>query len=98
MDASRPTRILVVDDERAIQEVMEELLTEFGYDVETASSGDEALRAVTDNAYDLVISDLRMPGFSGAALTNALVRCRPALANRIVLITGDVTAPVPHRL
>ena len=94
MDTAGSARILIVDDEPDIQEVMGELLTELGYDVATASSGDEALRAVADNAYDLVISDLRMPGFSGAALADELVRCRPALANRIVLITGDVTAPV----
>ncbi len=94
METPHSARILVVDDEREIQEVMEEFLTELGYAVETASSGAEALRAVADRAYDLVISDLRMPGFSGAALADELIRCRPALANRIVLITGDLSEPI----
>ena len=98
----RAPRILVIDDEPEIQEVMGELLTEVGYDVQTASSPEEALQAVAQHVYDLVISDLRLPGYSGVKLLEEIVRQRPDLANRIVLVTGELNAapgplPIIHK-
>jgi CheY-like chemotaxis protein len=89
-------RILVVDDEPEIQEVMGELLADGGYAVETVSSPEEALQAVARGSYDLVISDVRLPGCSGPALAEEIMRRRPDLTNRIVLLTGEMPQPAPR--
>jgi putative nucleotidyltransferase with HDIG domain len=65
-------RILVVDDEASIREVMFTLLESQGYECITASDGNEALRAISHRAPDLVISDIVMPGLDGIKLLGAL--------------------------
>jgi DNA-binding NtrC family response regulator len=90
LEAGPTHRILVVDDELEIQEIVGELLTEVGYAVETVSSPEEALQAVARDSYDLVISDLRLPGCSGTTLVEEIMRRRPGLTNRIVLLTGEL--------
>ena len=63
-----PERILIVDDEEAIREVVSTLLTAQGYKCQTAPNGEEALRAMRDGGFDLVLSDLVMPGVDGLKL------------------------------
>lgn len=64
-------RILVVDDEQAVLFILSEILTEMdqGYEVRVAQNGDQALRKHRDTPFDLVITDLRMPGMGGVDLT-----------------------------
>src|SRR5690348_12890380 len=61
----RPPRILVVDDQPSIAGLMSQLLTMRGYDVVTASSADQAEVEVRQQAPDLILSDVMMPGRSG---------------------------------
>ena len=65
-------RILVVDDEQAISQVLHDLLTDEGYEVLTAGNGWEALACMTDGRPDLVLSDVMMPVMDGAELCKAL--------------------------
>ena len=58
-------KVLVVDDEDFICELLDEFLSLKGYDVFTAKNGDEALLDFVDNKPDLVLLDIRMPGISG---------------------------------
>ena len=58
-------KVLVVDDEDFICELLDEFLSLKGYDVITARNGDEALLYFVDNKPDLVLLDIRMPGISG---------------------------------
>jgi len=61
-------KILVVDDNDVLREVMPEILNALGYDnIDTASNGEEGLNkyAVADSVYNLVISDIIMPGMNG---------------------------------
>ena len=58
-------RILVVEDERSMREVLKILLEEEGYDVSAASDGLEGMEAVRANIFDLVITDIKMPGADG---------------------------------
>jgi DNA-binding NtrC family response regulator len=60
--------ILVVDDERSIRVGLKGLLTKEGYEVSVAESGDEALRLLGNQSFDLVLTDLRMPGLDGLGL------------------------------
>jgi two-component system NtrC family sensor kinase len=83
-------RALVVDDERGIAELVAVALRQDGLEVETATSGRAALARLARDGIDLVVSDVRMPDLDGAALIAALRTVRPALARRLILITGDV--------
>jgi CheY-like chemotaxis protein len=101
-----PARILVVDDEPDVAELLGELLGALGHAVETADSCAGALAAVERDAFDLVISDLHLSGGSGVTLAGEIVARRPALAGHIIVVTGDeanapTTLPVvlkPFRL
>ena len=68
---ARPT-VLVVDDERAIRELVAALLEDEGYLVRRARDGLEALNLVEGNRIDLVLSDVRMPRLDGATLARRI--------------------------
>ncbi|MCI0436875.1 MAG: sigma-54 dependent transcriptional regulator, partial [Gemmatimonadetes bacterium] len=65
-------RILLVDDDRAFRISTAELLRQDGYDVETAADGQQAVEALRDSRFDLMLLDLRMPGIDGTGLVTAL--------------------------
>jgi len=64
-----------------------------GHDILLAASGREALDRIDGQRVDLILSDLRMPDMDGPALYARLAACRPALARRMVFVTGDVLTP-----
>lgn len=86
--ASRPL-ILVVDDEPIIAQLITDVLAGDGYDVDTASDGLVALECIGRRAYDLILSDLRMPELDGPGLYRELERRRPDLLARIAFVTGS---------
>jgi PAS domain S-box-containing protein len=88
----RRGRILVVDDEPDIGQLLADILARDGHSVERALSGRDALARLGDGAVDLIISDLRMPDMDGPALYRALTSQRPELARRMVFVTGDTLA------
>jgi two-component system response regulator PilR (NtrC family) len=79
-------RILVVDDERSMQEFLEILLRREGHDVVAVSSAPEALLALESDDFDLVISDIRMPGMSGLELLGRVKELSPETL--VILITA----------
>ena len=82
-------RVLVVDDEPEIAELVAEHLRRDGLTVEVVASGSKALLRLQAETFDVVVSDLRMPDLDGPALVAALRELHPELARRVVLITGD---------
>ena len=84
-----PRRILVVDDESEIGDMMRDFLESAGYEVHVAESGVQAVHLLREHSFDLVVSDLRMPEMDGAGLWRCIVADYPALAHRIVFVTGD---------
>jgi signal transduction histidine kinase/ActR/RegA family two-component response regulator len=86
-------RILVVDDEETIQDLLSGLLSLDGHVVEQASNGREALDRVRRQPFDVIITDIKMPELDGPAFYKAVKAQRPALANRIIFITGDTISP-----
>ena len=65
---SNPARILIVDDERSIRELLEIFLRKEGYEVQKAQSVTEALDLIKSTEFDLIVSDIRMPDMSGIDL------------------------------
>jgi signal transduction histidine kinase len=101
-DAAAPPRVLVVDDEPTLRTVQRRLLSGAGIEVVLAATGAEAREVLAREHFDLVISDLRMPGeMDGRELLAWLEETHPALAARTLLLTGDVNGiasvalPVP---
>jgi CheY-like chemotaxis protein len=86
-------RILVVDDEESIQKLLTGVLEMDGHEVHLAGNGREALRKVKEQAFDLVITDIKMPVMSGTDLYKRLREEGSPLARRVVFITGDTVAP-----
>lgn len=72
VDEAKPAaRILVVDDKENIRQLLEDLLTDKGFTVVTAPNGEDAIAAIGREAFDLVITDLSMPGKSGMDVLKA---------------------------
>jgi CheY-like chemotaxis protein len=91
--------VLLVDDEAAIRRAGARFFSRRRWAVDEAVDGNDALTRLlaVDGApagtYDLVISDLRMPGLSGAELHDRLADERPDLLSRLVFSTGDLVSP-----
>ena len=80
-------RVLVVDDEPPMREILGNLLGTFGYDWETACDAVEALTKLEQTEFDLVLTDLNMPGMNGAELAREVKRRNERM--RVVIITGS---------
>ena len=85
-------RLLVVDDEAELGELMREVLESAQYEVAVAESGAVALELLAEARFDAIVCDLRMPDMDGPALWRAVRQRHPALARRMVFVTGDTLA------
>jgi CheY-like chemotaxis protein len=88
----RGCNVLVVDDELTIVDILYQVLKSDGFRVDTALSGTIALKKLEKERYDLIISDLKMPGMSGQELYDRVRALDEALARRIIFSTGDVVS------
>jgi signal transduction histidine kinase/CheY-like chemotaxis protein len=88
-----PRRILVVEDEPTIAQLVVDVLEQEGHQVDAVLDSQEGLTRISIADYDLVICDLRMPRMDGPAFYDSLVRSGSRLAEQIVFITGDTLAP-----
>lgn len=84
-----PLDVLVVDDEVALRELLSRVLELRGHAVVIAANGEQALRLAEHNTFDVVISDVRMPGIDGPELIRRLRRQPSCAKTRFVLSTGD---------
>ena len=78
--------LLFVEDEAALREAIAEQLSDRGYQVEQADSGEAALARLADFAFDIIITDLRLPGIDGSSLVQAAVERYPDII--AIVITG----------
>jgi CheY-like chemotaxis protein len=83
-------RILVVDDEQVVRDVVNRVLTGEGHKVETVDNAADALKKIESQKYDLMLVDIKMPGMSGVTLYKRIQKIDESLAWRVVFITGDV--------
>ena len=84
MDSEK--KLLVIDDEPAIREGVRRILESDAYKVETFAGGHAALERIKQESFDLVITDLKMPGISGMEVLKAIKEIQPDLP--VIFITG----------
>lgn len=88
-----PLRLLVVDDEQILVELLAEFLKTAGHKVDDARHGQKALELATANDYDAILTDLKMPGLDGQGLYERLCAIKPHMARRFIFSTGDLASP-----
>lgn len=93
---ARGRSVLVVDDEPEVALLIQEILERAGATVEIAENGVVGLDRVASRRFDAVFCDLRMPQLDGRGFRAALAQRDPALASRVVFVTGDHYGLEPH--
>lgn len=83
-----PSKVLVVDDEKNVCLSISNYLKDLGSHVDTALSGKEALRKLSEQSYDLMFVDLKMPEMDGLELYQKLAAKHKEMAQRFILMTG----------
>jgi two-component system NtrC family sensor kinase len=97
LEAFKGLRVLVVEDEPALAVAVAEALEDAGFSVERAADGEEGLHRLADAAYDLIVCDLKMPRIDGMQFYRAMATATPALARRVIFVTGDVAGTDAER-
>ncbi|HEX5814286.1 MAG TPA: response regulator [Methylomirabilota bacterium] len=90
--AARPRRILVVDDEPMLVDLVVEHLRDSHYEVETATNGRQALAAVARQRPDVVLLDITMPGLSGIDVLKEIVKTDPSIT--VIMVSGNTDVAV----
>jgi CheY-like chemotaxis protein len=85
----REKTVLIVDDDRDVAETLADLLQLDGHHVELVGTGTIALERLANQTYDLILSDVKMPGTDGPRLYTQLERHHPELLRRVAFLTGD---------
>src|SRR3990172_271366 len=92
MSATRS--ILVVDDARAMREMLASLFREQGFQVAEAASADEATKALGESEFDVVLSDIKMPGQSGIQMVGDVRRLPPDTPVILMTAFGSIDSAV----
>jgi CheY-like chemotaxis protein len=94
--------MIVVEDEEGVRRAIVRYLRRRGHEVDEAAEGEAALRlldaAANDDGYDVLLSDLRMPGLGGEEFMARLRQQGLGYENRIVFLTGDAASPEAARV
>jgi signal transduction histidine kinase/CheY-like chemotaxis protein len=91
------TRVLVIEDEPQLATAVAETLIDEGCVVDRAGDGAEGLARIAEASYDVVICDLKMPRVGGRQFYRAMAAAMPALARRVIFVTGDVVGTEAER-
>jgi DNA-binding NtrC family response regulator len=86
---SAQARVLVVDDDEIVRRSYQRSLATVRCDVEAVACGEDALKAVENRSYDVLLPDLRMPGMDGLAVLKAVKQAAPE--SEVIVITGYPT-------
>ena len=97
LEAFKGLRVLVVEDEPALAVAVSEALVDAGFAVDRAGDGEEGLTRLTEARYDLIVCDLKMPRIDGMQFYRAMAAATPALARRVIFVTGDVAGTDAER-
>jgi len=83
----KPKRVLVVDDEKGIRFLLSDALSNRGFEVSLASDGQESLEKLEKDRFDLVVTDINMPGLDGVAMLKSMKKT--GRREKIIIMTGD---------
>jgi len=86
-------RVLVIEDEEDVADLIREILEGEGMDVEHVSSAEEALAKLENRNFSLILTDLNMPGLGGRGFHQHILRDHPGLAATVAFVTGDSMSP-----
>ena len=82
--------ILAIDDDTSILGLIANILTDYDYEVKTATNGLEGLKMIESAQYDLIISDINMPVMDGIEFYRELVNKTPSMKGRVIFVTGNM--------
>jgi len=91
-------RILLVDDDPSVTQLITDMLSLDGYHVDTAPNGIAALGKIERRRYDLILTDLHMPELDGAGLYRELAKRQTHPRQKIIFLTGTAGTSEAHRL
>jgi len=91
-------RILLVDDNPIVSQLIIDILSLAGYGVDTAPNGIAALEKIDSRRYDLILTDLHMPEMDGAGLYRELAKRQTHPPQKIIFLTGTAGTSEAHRL
>jgi len=91
---SKQARILVVDDEQSVIDLLSVILEEDGYDCVTVATGEDALKRLSMDNIDVALVDLRLPGISGMDVLREIASTYPGVASIVVTGVEDVRTAV----
>ena len=91
--ADTTRHLLIVEDEAALREVVAERLADQGYDVVQAANGEEAVARLAEFAFDIVVTDLRLPGIDGGKVLEAAVSRYPDIIGIVAVSYTHLTLP-----
>jgi CheY-like chemotaxis protein len=99
---AKSKRVLVVEDEEDVAALVARVLSEDGHSVVLASDGQDALHKLAEarklrTFFDLVLTDVKMPGLSGPALYEHIRQQEPFLSQRFIFVTGDTVSTETQR-
>ena len=87
----------MVEDEPALAAAVSEALVDAGFAVDRAGDGEEGLTRLAQGTYDLIVCDLKMPRIDGMQFYRAMAAATPALARRVIFVTGAVAGTDAER-
>jgi DNA-binding NtrC family response regulator len=87
-------KILIVDDEKNVRLMLAQSLEPVGYQISTATNGEEALRLLEQDTFDLILSDLKMPKMNGMEFLHRVVDLHPEIRVVIISAYGTVSTAV----
>jgi DNA-binding NtrC family response regulator len=83
-------KVLIIDDEKVVRQVLSEFLLALGYQTEQLADGNSSLDAIQNPEYSVIFTDIRMPGIDGINLTRKVSEQRPEVP--VIIVTGHGSA------
>ncbi len=82
-------RILIIEDDKEMRSLLEDILDEEGFGTESVSNGSEGLQELAKEPFDLVITDIRMPGFTGLDILPIIKKLQPQASVIVITAFGN---------
>ena len=82
-------RILIIEDDKEMRSLLEDILDEEGFETESVSNGSEGLQELAKEPFDLVITDIRMPGLTGLDILPIIKRLNPDASVIVITAFGN---------